>query len=173
MDDWREFQTLIAGFLAIFAAMITAWVIWRSANRPVEAQEKRNRAKEDRRLRHGCVKLSHELQILHHRARKVEAEIKMQIKAMEAGTGRVGLKVSLPKLRIIMDWKVMSLMSSDICERCFTLLGQTEDHNNDISNAVPGFIGDEFRNCLFKRLQGIQQDAQLLARNVKLHPQQR
>ena len=100
----------------------------------------------------------------------MEAEIKEQIKAMEAGTGRVGLKVSLPKLRIIMDWKVMSLMSSDICERCFTLLEQTEDHNNDISGAVPGFKGDEFRNGLFKRLQGIQRDAQLLARNFKLHP---
>ena len=61
-DCLREFQTLIAGVLAIVAAAITAWVIWKSANRPVEAQEKRDRAKEDRRLRHGCLKLSHDLQ---------------------------------------------------------------------------------------------------------------
>ena len=138
---------------AIVAAAITAWVIWKSANRPVEAQGKRDRAKEDRRLRHGCLKLSHDLQILHRKARKVETEIRMQITAEEAGTGRVGLNVSLPELTIIMDWKVMSLMSSDICERCFTLLGQTTDHNNDISDAVPAFKGDEFRDHLFKRLQ--------------------
>ena len=42
--------------------------------------------------------------ILHRKARKVETEIRMQITAEEAGTGRIGLNVSLPELTIIMDY---------------------------------------------------------------------
>jgi hypothetical protein len=151
----HEFQTLIAGCLAVVAAAATAYVIWRAAHLPVLAQAGRDEEMTKRRVRYECLVLSSQLQILRRRASQAAATIRVYIAANKDVSDEAKERIYLSLPKIIEDWEVMSLLPVANLESVLDLSQTLNEHNFDIARTGGAFGDDNFRKNLLQRLDYI------------------
>ena len=162
----HEFQTLIAGTLAVAAAGVTGYVIWRSANLPVAEQARRDKEMAAHRQRHECLVLSSQIRALRRRAGQAAGTIRVHIGANANVTDATKEKIYLVEPAIIADWEVMSMLPSEVVERCLDLTQKLDDHNYDIARAGGAFGDDNFRQSLLRRLDDIMVNVLKLANDM-------
>lgn len=169
----HEFQTLIAGILVVAAAGVTGYLIWRSANLPVAEQARRDKEMAAQRQRHECLVLSSQLRTLRRRAGQVAGTIRVHTGANANVTDATKEKIYLTGPAVIANWEVMSMLPSDVVERCLDLTQELDDHNYDIARAGGAFGADNFRQSLLKRLDNIMVSALKLANDLTAAAQPR
>ena len=152
----HEFQTLIAGTLAVGAAAVTGYVIWRSANLPIAAQARRDQEAAANRQRHENLMLSSQLRTLQRRSRQAASTIRVHIASNASVTDATKDKMYLAVPAVIANWEVMSMLPPDVVAQCLDLTQKLEDHNFDIARAGGAFGDDNFRQSLQNRLGDIQ-----------------
>ena len=73
-------------------------------------------------------------------------------------------QIVLPIPTVIEEWQVMSIMSTDVVDRCVVLAYLMAEHNYDINRAVGAPFADQrFSSFVFKRLDKIIVDAKELS----------
>jgi hypothetical protein len=162
-----DFQTLLSGILAIFAALVTALVIWCAAYLPIKKQAQRDKEMTDRRQRYVCLVLSTDFQLLASRALQAEGTIKVAIAANTNVTDNIREKTQLNLHPIIDDWESMSLLSKDKVRNILELSRKVNDHNFDMQRAGGAFGADNFRQSILSRIGIIQSLAKGLAAQIE------
>lgn len=162
----HEFQTLIAGTLAVGAAAVTGYVIWRSANLPVAEQARRDKETTANRQRHECLVLASQLRALRRRSRQAASTIRVYIAANKDVSDATKEKIYLVVPAVIANWEVMSMLPPDVVAQCLDLAQKLEDHNFDIAGAGGAFGADNFRRSLLSRLSDIQVSVGKLANDL-------
>lgn len=156
--DWAfifKYQTLISGILAIIAALITAIVIWRSAQLPFKKQSERQDELEKKKLTYLCAVLSDDLHLLAARVRMAEGTINNIIHANGDVTDDVREKTTLSFHKITDEWEFMSLLPSHILKQFRRLHRKITDHNFDMQRAGGAFGADNFRQSILARTRTI------------------
>lgn len=161
-----EFQTLIAGFMAVIAAAGTAYAVWRSANLPIAEQARRGKEMAAQRQRHECLVLSSQLQVLQRRAGQAAGTIRVYKAANKDVSDAAKEKMYLTVPPIIADWEVMSMLQFDVVRRCLDLTQKLESHNFDIARAGGAFGDDNFGRHLQRQLDEIIASASTLANEL-------
>ena len=93
-----------SGTLAVGAAAVTGYVIWRSANLPVAEQARRDKETAANRQRHECLVLSSQLQALRRRARQATGTIRVHIAANTDVSDATKEKMYLKVPAVIANW---------------------------------------------------------------------
>ena len=124
----REFQTLIAGILAVGAAAATGYLIWRSANLPIAEQARRDKETAVNRKRHECLVLLSQLRTLRRRSRQAASTIRVYIAANKDVSDAAKEKIYLAVPAVITNWEVMSMLPPDVVAQCLDLTQKLEDH---------------------------------------------
>jgi hypothetical protein len=161
-----NFQTLLAGVLAIIAAMIAAIAVWRSAHLPLKHQEKVRREAEGRRVQVGYRALLSDLQTLQVRVRQAEGSVKVVIASNASVTDDVRTKVRLAMPALCSDWDFMSLLPSDLASALLALGRTVDSHNFDMAQAGGAFGADSFRELIFRRLKDISEHVGSLCERI-------
>ena len=151
-----DFQALIAGVLAVVAAVFTAGVVWRSAKLPLLEQQRVNREVAGRRKLYVCVTLSSNFAELAARARQAEGTIKVVIAANANVSEDTRQKTRLKLHPMIDDWEAMSLLPPEVQRRIMTLSRKIQDHNFDMDRAGGAFGSNEFRVSVLNQVKSIQ-----------------
>lgn len=161
LDCIYEFQVLGTGVLAIIAAVVTAVAITSAAQAPVEASEKREEGLRQRRLRHTCMSLSHELLSLRNRAVAVARKVRFERPALHQPPqiDEVNALFLPPSFA---SWEDMSLLPDETAQACFALARRIQAHNFDVSD---GLASREVRQ---QRLSQIEEQALRLAAELSL-----
>jgi hypothetical protein len=161
-----DFQTLIAGALASIAAAATAYIIWRAARLPIEAQASINQEKQERQIRYVSSVLSTHLGYLAARTRQAEGTIRAIIAANANINDDVRKRTSLKLHSIVDDWEFMSLIPRHLLEHTIRLRRQIDDHNFDMERAGGAFGSNEFQRSILARTNSIQAQATNLSRQL-------
>jgi hypothetical protein len=156
-----DLQTLIAGALASIAAAVTAYIVWRSARLPVEAQAQATTDRQERQKHYIASVLSSHLGTLAARARQAEGTIKVAIAANANVNDDTRKKTTLKLHSIVDDWEFMSLIPEALLEHTMRLRRQIDDHNFDMERAGGAFGSQEFRHSILTRINTIQAQAAL------------
>jgi hypothetical protein len=162
----HEFQTLIAGTLAVAAAVATGYVIWRSANLPITEQARRDQETAANRQRHECLVLSSQLRALRRRGSQAASTIRVHIAANADVSDATKEKMYLEVPTVIANWEVMSMLPPGVVQQCLDLTQKLEDHNFDIARAGGAFGDDNFRRSLRIRLGDIRVSVGKLANDL-------
>jgi len=149
-----QFQNLLSGFLAVLAAVGTAFVIWRATSLPVSHQREREKISQERRRNHGCLLLSSEMQTLGSRAHQAGATIRVVAAENHEVTDTVRQKTFLALPTVIENWEVMSLLPPEIVQLCLSLGRKIDDHNFDIARAGT-FVDERFRRIILERIGAV------------------
>ncbi|MFH1157965.1 MAG: hypothetical protein V1721_03660 [Pseudomonadota bacterium] len=150
-----DFQNLLSGFLAIAAAVITALVIWKSANLPLEKQRKEKLETEKRQRQFISFLLAHEFRLLASRALQAKGTIKVTIAANANVTDQTREKTILSLHPAIQEWEFMSLLPQDLFQEIMVLSRKVEDHNFDMKRAGGSFGDDNFQRIVQQHAQEI------------------
>jgi hypothetical protein len=151
----EDFQTIIAGVMAIAAAVFTAWGIWRAAELPVKAEGDRLEELRRRQLAFVRATLDSEWQALLTRTRHADATIEVTVAANATVTDATRAQCSLPRHKIIDDWSFMSLFPVPLISSILQLYALVDDHNYDMQRAGGAFGVKDFQDSLHKRLETI------------------
>jgi hypothetical protein len=161
-----SFQTLISGVLAIVAAIITAYVVWRSANAPIRATEASEKNLRIRRARFTLSVLSWELRTIVSRARQVRGTIDVTTAANAQVNDDTKQKCYLPRPQMLEDWESMSSLSVGRFESIRQFFQIVDEHNFDIRRAAGAFGEENFRRSLRSRLDLIHKQAANLQASI-------
>lgn len=132
---WRciyEYQTLLAGMLALFSAVLAGIWVLRAARMPLEAENKRLNELIERRRRFTCLRLSNEFMRLCEHARQAEGTIKVTIAANSDVTDNTRKKTTIAEPPLIEDWDSMSLLSDQMVGSVLSLRTLLRRHNFDM-----------------------------------------
>jgi hypothetical protein len=161
-----EFQTLLAGALAILAAFLSARALWKTAKLPIERQEKYDKKMDDRRLQYLRSILSTDLRLLSTRAKQAESTV-ITYKASNASVNDDTRKKTILKFPIIIDnWEFMSLLPNEIFNEIMDLRRKVDDHNFDMLRAGGAFGDDNFGAQICKRAISIQNQSMELSNKI-------
>jgi hypothetical protein len=152
----RDYQELIAGTLAVLAAIITARAVWRAAQVPIVRDEQREAELKRRQLVYTCSILSSELKTLSVRALQADSTIVTVAAANSQINEDTKKKCSFNRPKILDDWTAMSLLPPATMSPLMTLYKMVDDHNFDVARSGGAFGADSFRQTLRKRLTDIQ-----------------
>jgi hypothetical protein len=150
-----QFQTLIAGILAIFAAIITASVIYVAARLPVKSEQARAKKAEDRRLRLRSIELSEEFKILGMRAMQGKGTVTVHKASNASVLDETRRKMMLHIPQPTRDWEFMTLIPEAVARECVRLNGLIKEHNFDMERAGGAFGDDNFGRSITNRLDAI------------------
>lgn len=151
-----EFQTLIAGTLAVAAAVVAFWAAIRAARLPIKAQAQIARETVERRRRYVCRVLASDFQLLSARARQAEGTIRVTIAANAEVSENTKRKTRLVLHPLIDDWESMSLLPDELLQRALTLRRKVFDHNFDMEQAGGAFGADNFRRAILAQVKSIE-----------------
>jgi hypothetical protein len=166
VEPWQtidDFQTLIAGVLAIVAAGLAARAVLRAAKVSIEAEAARAEELRQRQLSFTRATLNSEWQALVVRTRQVEATIIVTVAAEAIVTEATRARCYLKRPGIVDDWSFMSLLPAQLFARIVQLYALVDAHNLDIDRAGGSFGSDNFQQSLKERLATIRGLAPALA----------
>lgn len=156
-----DFQTLIAGGLAIGAAVIGAWAVVRTATVPVRAAKAVAIEADRRRLRFFGSVLSQNLSLLRSRCRQAEGTIIVLHGGNHAVTDESRDRMRLETHSSLDDWEFMALLPDGMLRRLIGLQRAIADHNFDVDRAGT-FAVDTWRESVIGRLRRISDEANAL-----------
>ena len=163
INCFYDFQTLISGALAIAAAFIGAYALWRSAQLPsIDNARREGEVLTKKRLFLASLLYS-EFQIMSSRARQAEGTIKVVIASNTNVTDDTRDKTLLKFPEVTTDWDLMSSVPAELLRRLFDFRKTVEDHNFDMKRAGGAFGADSFRQSILSRVSQISQQASQLS----------
>ena len=158
-----DFQTLISGMLAIGAAAIGAYALWRSAQLPFVDNARRERETLTKKRLFLASLLYSEFQIMATRARQAEGTINAVIASNTNVTDDTREKTVLKFPEVAADWDLMSSVPPELLRRLFDFRKTVEDHNSDMKRAGGAFGANNFRQSILGRISQIAQQASQLS----------
>ncbi len=163
---WRctyEYQTLLAGILALISAVLAGKWVLRAARMPLEAETKRLSEELERRRRFTCLRLSNEFMRVCEHARQVEGTIKVTIGANSNVTDSTREKTTIAEPPLLDDWESMSLLSDHMVSSVLNLRALLRRHNFDMARAGGSFGDNNFQKHVLKQAVNIYGSAQQVA----------
>lgn len=151
----HEFQGLISGSFAIIAALFTAYIIFKSANLPIDEEKRRLTGQENRLLNYYYRKLSDELLFVRNRSRQAKGTIQVVIASAKDISDKTRERVFLEIPEEFGRPEIMSIFPADMAKKCMNLQRLLRDHNFDMMRAGGSFGADDFQQSLFQRLDSI------------------
>lgn len=173
MDDYSgiikyffDFQTLLSGILAIFAAGITAWIIWTTAFLPIRHKEKEDGETLKRKQHYVALILAKNFDLISMRA-KLGVSTVITVKAANAQINdQTKERMKLKFDPIINDWELMSLFPLEILTSIVNLRRLIEDHHYDMERAGGAFGDDNFGDAIKRRLNSIEIQCLQVSKNL-------
>lgn len=166
---WRciyEYQTLLAGMLALFSAVLAGKWVLRAARMPLEAETKRLSEEIERRRRFTCLRLSNEFMRVCEHARQAEGTIKVTIGARSNVTDDTREKTTIAEPPLLDDWESMSLLSDHVLSGVLNLRALLRRHNFDMARAGGSFGDDNFQKQVLRQAVKINSSAQQVASDL-------
>ncbi len=143
---------MLAGILAIVAAVIAAWPIWIS----IRENERKISNNIKLKRRYVAVVLSSHFSWLNLRATHTQGTIKAQKGANIAITESTRRKTILELDPIIKDCELMSLLPTELLSKIVSFIKMIDEHNFDMERAGGAFGDDNFGESILRRLDAIQ-----------------
>lgn len=162
-----DYQTLLAGILAIVGASIAAFAVWRSTRLTIERDQAHRADKDQRRLSVGVQTLSADLQTLSRRAAQALGTINVHIAANASMNDSTRSRTILAAPPSIEDWELMSLFPAELIRELVSLRHAVEAHNFDMERAGGAFGDDNFQRHVKKQADSIRSQATSLAQRVQ------
>lgn len=161
-----QFQTLLAGVLAIIAALLTtAGIVW-AANHPVKIQLKLKKVQEIKRAIYISHKFFTDLRFLSQHARYAHGTITVVIASGRNVTEKTRQQTTLVFPSFINEWESMVLLPDDLYKKALSLMRVVFDHNFDMQRAGGAFGADNFREVILRRTQSIEIQAFELSNDI-------
>jgi len=158
-----EYQTLLAGTLALLSAVLAGKWVLRAAKMPVEAETKRLSEETERRRRYTCLRLSNEFMRVCELARQAEGTINVTIGANSDVTDDTREKTTIAEPPFLDDWESMSLLSDQMVSSVLDFRALLRRHNFDMARAGGSFGSSDFQNQVLERIVRIRGSAQQVA----------
>lgn len=152
-----QFQTLVAGILAICAAILTAIGLYVSAHVPVKEERARLKEEYRKRVRFQTLKLLQDIELIRKRARQGQGTVKAHKAASASVTDTVRQRMMLAITPTLMNWEFLSSIDEHIAQKCLCLRALIEDHNFDMERAGGAFGDDNFGDLIVRRLDSIKE----------------
>lgn len=160
-----DYQTLISGILAIFAALIGGWFVWKSSYQPL----KEKRAQEEKNLkvlqRFLSLVLIENLSNLSTKAKFISSQVYVS-NLNQKGSEESKNKCFLTLETFETKWELLSTFPRDILEDIVKLQNSLVEHNYDLNRAGATFGSQDFANSIIDRLNNIEEKSKNL--KVKL-----
>lgn len=155
LDCVYDFQNLLSGSIAIVAAAIGAWALFRSANAPVVAAKQLQNNLNRRRGSFGCSRMAVEFERVAGLAYQAKGTIRATIGARKDVSEAVRAKTTLPIPGMLDDWEFMSLLSPETLQLTHEVRLAIEGHNFDIARAGGSFGSDDFQKHVLERAEKV------------------
>lgn len=140
-----DFQPLLAGLLALAAAIAGGAFVVRSARLPVEAQKSAVARVENRKAIMISQVLSKEFARVSEMARQAASTMKVVIAARKEITDTIRAKVVIDLHALTQDIESMSLLPEDLIREALDLTRALDRHNFDMRRAGGSFGDDNFQ----------------------------
>lgn len=157
-----DYQELIAGVLAIFAAIIGGWIVLKSARLPVEAENERLQEIDRRNLIGGGSQIIADLRWVSLLAKQAKGTIKTTI-ATNADANAVRERTIIPEPNLLLDREFMALFTQDTIIKSHEFRHELELHNFNMRRAGGAFGDDNFRRRVIEGAERLTSLANALA----------
>ena len=145
LDCVYDFQNLLSGAIAIIAAAIGAWALFRSANAPLVAAKQLQNNLNRRRGTIGCSRMAAEFERIADLAIQAKGTIRATIGARKDISEAVRAKTKLPIPEMLDDWEFMSLLSHEALLLTHDVRLAIDAHNYDMARAGGSYGSDDFQ----------------------------
>ncbi|MEO1564439.1 MAG: hypothetical protein AAFR98_13465 [Pseudomonadota bacterium] len=150
-----EFQTLIAGSLATIAAVVTAYVVYKSAKLGVEANQLTRKGLKEQKLAYAKNQLAVDMEQVRRQCTQTASTIKVHVASNAEVTETIKNRCYIDGGSILLDWEFISLFDGDEQKQILRLRSKIRAFNKDIEKTGGAFGALNWQEHLYNQLNSI------------------